>query len=209
METNNIDAVAFEYLKGTNACKYIKKETAIRSLLAVIVSFLLVLSGILAIYQNRNKLDFKSLALLTLFIIVPLVILIISMRTIINLIKVKDPIYVKFATIEAVRAIGTNKSYMGTNWHKRVIGETIEFHATCKEDDGKIHENCTLAGKGFRCHTHIEVKACEMKMMQNMEEFVGKAKDLYKGDKVIVFKFDTKDKGKFEVFDGYFIKYLA
>ena len=90
METTNIDAVAFEYLKGTNAFKYIKKETAIRSLLAVIVSFLLVLSGILAIYQNRNKLDFKSLALLTLFIVVPLIILIISMRTIINLIKVKD-----------------------------------------------------------------------------------------------------------------------
>lgn len=139
METNNIDKEAFEYLKGTNACKYIKKETAIRNLLAIIVSFLLVLSGIVTIYQNRNKLDFKSFALLTLFVVVPLIILIISMHTIINLIKVKYPIYVKFANIETVRARGTNKLYMGTNRYKRVIGETIEFYVTCKEDDGKIH----------------------------------------------------------------------
>ncbi len=209
METNNIDAVAFEYLKGTNACKYVKKQVAIRGLAGIIISSLLLLSGVVAMYKNWNELDIKSFALLALFIIVPLAFLIPLVLSIINLIRVKDPLYVKFATIENVHAKGEDKSYSGTNGHKRVTRETIEFYADCKEDNGKMHEYCALAERGFKCHNHIEVSACERSMMKNMEEFVGKTKDLYKGDKVIVFKFDTKEKGKYEMFGGYFIKYKA
>lgn len=209
METNNIDAVAFEYLKGTNACKYVRRKGILRTLLYLAFALWMGVPFIYVIVANKLSFNKENMLLIIIWFVAVVFLMYITVANMITFLFHKEAAYVKFATIENVYAKGEDKSYSGTNGHKRVNGETIEFYADCKDDNGKMHEYCVLAERGFKCHNHIEVSACERSMMKNMEEFVGKTKDLYKGDKVIVFKFDTKEKGKHDAFGCYFIKYKA
>ena len=200
---------AFEYLMKTNACKYIRKKNSIICMKVFILFSLTLFGAIWITCKNINKFDIESFVLMAIFFIaIPLFVIIVGIYNTINLIRVKDPLYVKFATIYDVDAKGSDYMLMGPGMYKIVVKETIEFYVTCKEDNGKIHKSCLLAEKGLRCRNRREVKAREMEMQQNIEEFVGKNRNLYKGDRIIIFKFSAKEKGKYFLPNKlYFVKY--